>query len=113
MLNTLLRLTFLFLLVIGCAGLFWFSPPNAPATLPALLALIIYGPLLLVGLAARRLHPRSLTWLCFLLLFYFCGYVVQAFNPPPVRTLAVVEISLTVVLFVLCMVVIRRGSRAD
>lgn len=112
MLNLLLRLTFVLLLVLGCAGLFWFAPPGSPRILPAMLALIIYGPLLLMGLAAARLHPRSLTWLCFLLLFYFCGYVVQAFNPPPMRTLAMVEISLTVVLFVLSMVAIRTASRA-
>lgn len=111
MLSALLRLTFVFLLVLGCAGLFWLAPPQSPPALPAMLALIFYGPLLLVGLAAARLHPRSLTWLCFLLLFYFCGYVVQAFNPPPARTLALVQISLTVVLFVLSTVAIRQRSR--
>ncbi|HCJ64277.1 MAG TPA: DUF2069 domain-containing protein, partial [Alcanivorax sp.] len=42
-----------------------------------------------------------------------CGYVVQCLNPPPVRTLAIVQVSLTVVLFLLAMQLMRRGGRAD
>ena len=100
MLSALLRITYILLLVLGIAGLFWFAPPDTPT-----FAGVIMAPI--------TLHPRSLTWLCFLLLFYFCGYVVQCLNPPPVRTLAIVQVSLTVVLFLLAMQLMRRGGRAD
>ncbi|KZX81208.1 hypothetical protein A3717_38055, partial [Alcanivorax sp. HI0013] len=39
--------------------------------------------------AGKRMNirRRQATWLCFILLFYFCGYAVQLLDPPPVRTL--------------------------
>ena len=113
MLSALLRITYILLLVLGIAGLFWFAPPDTPPFAAVIMAAVLYGPLALMAAAPITLHPRSLTWLCFLLLFYFCGYVVQCLNPPPVRTLAIVQVSLTVVLFLLAMQLMRRGGRAD
>lgn len=113
MLSALLRITYTLLLLLGVAGLFWFAPPDAPVFAGSIMAVVFYGPLLLMVAAPITLHPRSLTWLCFLLLFYFCGYVVQCLSPPPMRTLAIVQVSLTVVLFVLAMQLIRRGGRAN
>ncbi|MBL7249223.1 DUF2069 domain-containing protein [Alloalcanivorax marinus] len=113
MLDFILRACYVLLLVLGVAAQFWFAPPNAPVAASIIMALVLYLPLLLLMVAPLTLHPRSLTWLCFLLLFYFCGYVIQCLNPPPQRTLAIVQLSLTVVLFLSAMQLIRRGPRAD
>ena len=113
MLSALLRITYILLLVLGIAGLFWFAPPDAPTFAGVIMAAVLYGPLALMAAAPITLHPRSLTWLCFLLLFYFCGYVVQCLNPPPVRTLAIAKTSLTVMLFVFSALQIRQGQNAD
>ncbi|GAA5127819.1 DUF2069 domain-containing protein [Alloalcanivorax gelatiniphagus] len=113
MLNVILRACYVLLLLLGIAAQFWFTPPNAPVAASVIMALVLYLPLLLLMVAPITLHPRSLTWLCFLLLFYFCGYVVQCLNPPPQRTFAIVQVSLTVVMFVAAMQLIRRGGRAD
>ncbi|WP_255364162.1 DUF2069 domain-containing protein [Alcanivorax sp. HI0044] len=51
--------------------------------------------------------------MCFLLLFYFCGYAVQLLDPPPVRTLAIAKTTLTVMLFVFAALQIRQGQNAD
>lgn len=112
MLSFLVRACYALLLLLGIAAQFWFAPPQAPAAASVIMALVFYLPLSLMVMAPLTLHPRSLTWLCFLLLFYFCGYVVQCLNPPPQRTLAIVQLSLTVVMFIGAMQIIRRGGRA-
>ena len=56
-------------------------------------------------------NKRQATWLCFVLLFYFCGYAVQLLDPPPVRTLAIAKTTLTVMLFVLAAMQIRVGQQ--
>jgi uncharacterized membrane protein len=54
---------------------------------------------------------RMLTWLCILLLFYFAGFSVQLLDPAPVRTLAIIRVALTTLLFVSAIMVIRqRGT---
>lgn len=112
MLNALLRVNIVLLLISGVAGLFQLAPPHSPPLAPAFVALLLYGPLLLMSLAAIRLHPRSLTWLCFLLLFYFCGFVTQSVEAPPARYWALLQIALSVVLFSLAIVKIRRTLRS-
>lgn len=111
-LTVLIRACYALVLLLGIAAQFWFAPPGAPVAASVIMALVLYLPLLLMVAAPISLHPRSLTWLCFLLLFYFCGYVVLSLGPPPQRTLAIVQVSLTVVMFVSAMQLIRRGGRA-
>lgn len=113
MLNTALRLGFVLLLVSGTVALFRMAPPGSPWPAPALAALLFYGPLLLMGLMAVRLHPRSLTWLCFLLLFYFCGFVIQCFAMPPARYWGLWHTLLTTALFSLAIVAIRQRRRTS
>lgn len=112
MLNALVRLNAVLLLVGGVASLFALAPPHSPALAPTFMALILYGPLLLMALATIRLHPRSLTWLCFLLLFYFCGFVIQSFDAPPARYWGLLQVTLCVLLFALAVLKIRRKQRA-
>lgn len=109
MLNVSLRLTFILLLASSVLALFQLAPPNAPPQAPALVALVLYGPMLLMGLAAWRLRSRSLIWLCVLLLIYFCGFVIQCFKLPPTNYWGLWQTLLTVVLFVLAVTSIRRS----
>ena len=111
--NALLRLTFALLLTAGAAGLFALAPPQAPTRAVAIMAAMLYGPLLLMGLLAARLHPRSLTWLCFLLPFYFCGFVIQAFEPPPARYWGLLQALLCAAVFVQAVLTIRWSRRAS
>lgn len=107
--NALPRLTFVLLLVAGSAGLFALRPPQAPPQTAAIMALFLYGPLLLMGLLAMRLQPRPLIWLCLLLPFYFCGFVLQAFEPPPARYWGLLQILLSAGLFIQALIRIRGG----
>lgn len=113
MLSIALRASLLLLLISGTVALFHLAPPGSPWLAPALAALLFYGPLLLMGLAAARLHPRSLIWLCFLLLFYFCGFVVQCFALPPARYWGLWHTLLTTALFCLAILVIRQRRHAN
>ena len=110
--NALLRLTFVLLLLSGIAGLFALAPPRTPPAAAAIMATMLYGPLLLMGLLAIRLHPRSLIWLCLLLPFYFCGFVLQAFEPPPARYWGLLQTLLCAALFIQALITIRRSRRA-
>lgn len=111
MIARLNALALLLLITVGAGTLVWLAPPAALDSLPArvIAAVILYGPLLVFLPGAFSADRRLLTWLCFLLLFYFCGYVTQLLEPPPARTLAVLKVSLTVVLFVFSAVVIRES----
>jgi uncharacterized membrane protein len=104
-------LNLLMLIVVGVSGLWWLAPPDAPLKAKLIMSLVIYLPLAIFLPATLRADKRLLTWLCFMLLFYFSGYVTQLLDPPPVRTLAIAKVSLTVVLFVLVMFDIRRAGR--
>lgn len=109
----LLRLSYLLLLLVGVSGLFTLAPQDSPLIATVIIALLLYGPLLLIAPALISGHRRLLTWLCFILLFYFCGYTMQLFAEPPIRTLAVVKTSLTVMTFVLAAIQIRFAARHD
>lgn len=104
----LTRLFYALLLISGIGGLWWLAPPDAPGIAKVFMTLVVYGPLLLFLPAAMSGGARQLTWLCFLLMFYFCGYVVQLFYPPPMGVLAIFRVAFTCALFVCAMLVIRR-----
>lgn len=111
MISRLNTLTLLLLIAVGIGSLLWLAPPSALDSMAArvIAATVLYAPLLLFVPAAFSNDRRLLTWLCFLLLFYFCGYTTQLLDAPPARTLAVLKLSLTVVLFVLSVVAIREA----
>ncbi|MCG8394443.1 MAG: DUF2069 domain-containing protein [Pseudomonadales bacterium] len=113
MILLLLRLSYLLLLIIGITGLFSLAPPGVHIVSSILMALILYGPLLLMSPAVISGNKRQATWLCFILLFYFCGFAVQLLDPPPIRTLAIAKTTLTVVVFVLAALQIRQKQHAD
>lgn len=101
------RVSHLLLLVLGIGGLAWQAPEGTPALAVATYA-VIYLPLLLfLPVTLGRRDSRLLTWFCFLLLVYFCGFVMQATEPPPERTLALVRIGVLAVLFGSCLWLIR------
>lgn len=110
MILLLLRLSYLFLLAMGLFSLFVLAPANVPLISTLIIAVVLYLPLTLMAPAVVSGDKRLATWLCFLLLFYFCGYTVQLMNPPPVRTLAVVKTSLTVLTFVFAALQIRQKN---
>lgn len=103
------RVFHLLLLVVTIGGLLWKAPPEAPLAATAIMTLI-YAPLVLFLPATLGGDRRLLTWFCFLLLLYFCGFVMQAVEPPPERTLALIRIGVIAVLFIASVYVIR-GQR--
>lgn len=103
----------LMLVVVGVSGLWWLAPADAPLAAKLIMTTVIYLPLAIFLPATLRQDKRLMTWLCFMLLFYFSGYVTQLLDPPPVRTLAIAKVTLTSVLFILLMLDIRRVGRAE
>lgn len=99
-------LLYALLLIAGIGGLWWQAPAEAGTAPRLIMATAIYLPLLICGLGVLLHDARLLTWLSFVLLFYFCGYVTQ-FMEPELRTLAVLRISLVSLLFILTLVYIR------
>ena len=55
MLSALLRITYILLLVLGIAGLFWFAPPDTPTFAAVIMAAVLYGP-------ASDRHSRFSHW---------------------------------------------------
>ena len=104
------QIAFAVLLLAGIGGLWYLSPPDAPLAAIGMMTLAAYGPLLLFTHAVIRGEPRQLTWLCFVLLFYFCFYVVQAFYPWPVNGIAALRITALALVFISAMVLIRNGG---
>lgn len=113
MILVLLRLSYALMLLVGISGLFTLAPPDTHIVSTVIIALVLYIPLLVMAPAVVDGNKRQCTWLCFMLLFYFCGYAVQLLDPPPVFTLAVAKTTLTVVVFVLAAMQIRQGQHAD
>ncbi|WP_229148414.1 DUF2069 domain-containing protein [Alcanivorax sp. 1008] len=116
----LARISHIALIIAAIGGFWWLEPQqttvSADTMLRAgiLLSLLAYGPLLLLLPATIKGDGRLLTWLCILLLFYFAGFSVQLFDPPPVQTLAIIRVALTTLLFVSAVMVIRqRGTGRD
>lgn len=106
------RIGHLLLLVVTIGGLVWKAPADAPAAATAIMTLI-YAPLVLFLPATLSGDRRLLTWFCFLLLVYFCGFVMQAVEPPPERTLALLRIGVLSALFVACVFLIRGERKRD
>ncbi|MZR61527.1 DUF2069 domain-containing protein [Alcanivorax sp. DP30] len=113
MILVLLRISYALLLLVGISGLFTLAPSDAHVVSTVIIALVLYVPLLAMLPAVVDGNKRQCTWLCFMLLFYFCGYAVQLLDPAPVFTLAVAKTTLTVVVFVLAAMQIRQGQHAD
>lgn len=112
LLLNLTRLFYALLLLLGIGGLWWLAPPDAPILAKIFMTIVVYGPILIFTHGVISGSPRLLTWLCFLLMFYFCGYVIQLFYPPPMGILAIFRVTTLVALFITAMLVIRAG-RAD
>lgn len=113
MILVLLRISYALLLLVGISGVFTLAPPNTHFVSTLIIALVLYVPLLFMLPAVVDGNKRQCTWLCFMLLFYFCGYAIQLLDPAPVFTLAVAKTTLTVVVFVLAAMQIRQGQHAD
>lgn len=101
------RISHILLLFAGALGAWYLSPPNPPLVGVVILVVVLYGPLLVFLPATLQGDARQMTWLCFLLMFYFCGFVIQAVNPPPQRTVALIRLALTATLFLSAMMAIR------
>lgn len=99
-------LLYALLLIASIGGLWWQAPAEAGTASRLIMAGTIYLPLLICGLGVLLRDARLLTWLCFILLFYFCGYVTQAMEPD-LRLLALVRVLLVTLLFILTLVYIR------
>lgn len=102
----LVALTYALLLIAGIGGLWWQAPADAGTAPRLIMAAVIYLPLLICGIGVLLNDARLLTWLCFVLLFYFCGYVTQVMEPD-LRYLALARVALVSLLFVLTLVYIR------
>lgn len=109
----LTRIFYGLLLAAGIGGLWLMAPPDAEFVAGLILTLVIYGPLLVFIPAVVSGDARQLSWLCFVLMFYFCFYVVHAFYPPPANYLAWLRLALLGGLFVLAMLAIRADNRTQ
>lgn len=97
---------YLSLLVVGVGGLWNHAPDMAGTASKLIMTSVFYLPLLIMGLGILLKDTRLLTWLCFTLLFYFCGYVTQVMDPN-MQILALVRAVIVVVLFTTILVYIR------
>lgn len=102
-----LLLTHLALIITGMAALFSGPLGDNQLAAPAIMSLVIYGPLALFLPACWKADKRLLAWLSFLLMFYFCGYVLQATNPPPGMYWGITGAVLIAILFVLIVLAMR------
>lgn len=98
--------TMLALLQLAWHG--WLLPPQS---MPVMLVLAITTIPLLLPLAALRRPRRALLWVGILALFYFCHGVAEAWSSPVERTLALVEIALTLLLIGTLGAGVRRPRR--
>ena len=107
----LVRVFYGLLLAAGIGGLWWLAPPDAEPIAGVILTIVAYGPLLFFIPAVVSGDGRQLSWLCFVLMFYFCFYVVHAFYPPPANYLAWLRLFLLCSLFIAAMLAIRQEKR--
>lgn len=99
-------LLYALLIVAGLGGFWIISADELSATFKLVMSIIVYSPLLITGLGFLLRDARLLTWLSFILLFYFCGFVTQ-FVEPDLRLLASVRIALVSLLFCTTLFYIR------
>ena len=107
----LVRILYGLVLAAGIGGLWLMGPDEPDLTVGILLTLGLYAPLLFFLPGVVRGDTRQLTWLCFVLMFYFCAWVVQAFYPPPTRWLALARLTVLVGLFVVILMAVRAEKR--
>lgn len=107
LLGVSVQLLYGLLLIAGIGGLWWQAPVNTGTAPKVIMATVIYLPLVIMGLGVLLKDARLLTWLCFLLLFYFCGYVTQVMDPA-LRWLALLRVLLVCLLFIASLFYIRR-----
>lgn len=86
----------------------WLLPPQS---MPMALVLAITVVPLLLPIAALRRPRRALLWVGILALFYFCHGVAEAWSSPVERTLAILEITLTLLLIGTLGAGVRRPRR--
>lgn len=85
------------------------APAEAALYAGVLWTLLKCGPLLVLLPPLARGSARACVWLCFVLCAYFAAAVVDAFSPPPVRWLGIMETVLVGVAFVAGMLAARWG----
>ena len=99
------------LLILLSSWIIYFDPPTNSTTSLALL--FILTPLLIA--LRGLLHGKRYTyaWLSMLILFYFMHGVVEAWanELEMIKTLALIEVFLTVVLFIAAIMFVRSKSR--
>jgi uncharacterized membrane protein len=98
----------LLLLVIAAGTLIWPGRGRAPN---AVVWIALSLPLLVVLPGLIRAKVSSHSWLSFIAMLYFALAVVNLFAPP-LRLLDVLELILSIELFVGCMFYVRWQSRA-
>jgi uncharacterized membrane protein len=86
----------------------WLLPSQ---DMPMMLMLAITLVPLLLPLTALRRPRRALLWVGILALFYFCHGVAEAWSSPVERTLAILEITLTLLLIGTLGAGVRRPRR--
>lgn len=97
------------LIVLCLAWELWLAPLRPGGSWIALKALPLALPL--AGLLKRRMYTYR--WVSLLVWLYFTEGVVRAWSdPPPIRWMALIEIFLSLLLFVACVVHIRLRQRA-
>ncbi len=87
----------------------WLHPPHHFPTALVLTALPLLLPLR--GLLHGRTHSHL--WACLLMMLYLMHGVVEALTNPPQRLLAIVEITLSLTVFIAAALYIRRAPAAE
>ena len=105
------RLLLLLLLFAAFGGLVQQAPAQTPTLVTALMATIIYGPLLIFLRPAWRADPRQLLWFCILLMFYFCGYSLQIMTTAPLIYWVIARLLLVIGLFTTSSLLIRQTKK--
>jgi uncharacterized membrane protein len=99
------------LLVLQLVWFGWLQNPGFPAA--GLILLISAGPLLLLLPGVWRLRQRPLVIAGFVLMFYFCFAVMEAFANPGTRLAAGLQIALITVYFIALPTIRRHRARPD
>lgn len=106
-----LTVVHLALLATGIFSLLLTAPENTPTAAKVLFAAVVYGPLVLFLPASLTADRRLLTWFSFMLLFYFCWFVTEAVDPPPMRYWAIACVTQSIVLFSLIVIALKKGAQ--